>query len=602
MRGAICAAIAAAALAGAWFAVTSLATTTGPIEWTSPTPIVPASLLKESGTQFTPAALSCRGVSLCVAVTEGGDALASVTPSVSGGTWDVTLADASHGLTAVACPSTSLCVAADRAGDILTSEDPEAASPAWTEHNVDGTTEISAMSCPSMELCVAADTSGRILVSEAPSGGPSAWHSSVVDGANAPIFGLACPSSSLCVAADNFGNVLTTEEPAGGPGAWTITHVDGQHQLTGGVSCPSEAFCATTDSGGNLVASTNPRGGASAWNVVVSPPGQHLGLISCATASLCVATEAEGRVAVTTEPAGGSPQWRAARIDEGFFTTLTCNPQLTCLTLDSAANGMIGGGLPPTEPLGVSLAGTGHGTVTGTGISCPPSCNSAFPTGNPITLTATPSPGSGFAGWSGSCTGTGTCSVTMDSPRSVTAVFTANGTGPHVTLSVSIGGLGRGRVTGPGIACPDVCAVSIAPDAVVPLRETPAKGATFGGWGGAAHPCKQRTTCVVTMQGSEEVKASFTTAHPTLRVLGVAVNRRRRSARIEFAAHRPVSRVACTLTRMERARRRLIRRDRHCRTPVSYTHLSPGAYVFTAEGFHPSHSTPAVTVTRRIVL
>jgi hypothetical protein len=190
----------------------------------------------------------------------------------------------------------------------------------------------------------------------------------------------------------------------------------------------------------------------------------------------------------------------------------------------------------------------------------------------------------------------------MDSPRSVTAVFTANGTGPHVTLSVSIGGLGRGRVTGPGIACPNVCAASTSPGAVLPLRETPAKGATFGGWGGAAHPCKHRTACVVTMHLSEEVKASFTTAHPTLRVLGVAVDRRRRSARIEFAAHPPISRVVCTLTRIERGRRRLIRRDSHCRTPVSYTHLRRGAYVFTAKGFHRSHSTSAVTVTRRIAL
>jgi uncharacterized repeat protein (TIGR02543 family) len=42
-------------------------------------------------------------------------------------------------------------------------------------------------------------------------------------------------------------------------------------------------------------------------------------------------------------------------------------------------------------------------------------------------LTASPSEGSTFAGWSGSgCSGTGTCTVTMDVDKSVTASFNPN--------------------------------------------------------------------------------------------------------------------------------------------------------------------------------
>lgn len=39
-------------------------------------------------------------------------------------------------------------------------------------------------------------------------------------------------------------------------------------------------------------------------------------------------------------------------------------------------------------------------------------------------LTAAPASGSAFSGWSGACSGTGTCSVTMSQAQSVTAKFT----------------------------------------------------------------------------------------------------------------------------------------------------------------------------------
>jgi len=604
-RRTIWAAGAAAALVGAWLAVNSLATTTGPIEWTSPSPIVPSSLLAQSSTDYTPAALSCRGMTLCVAVTGGGDALASATPTVPDQTWNVKLVDASHGLTAVACPSTSLCVATDAVGDILTSEDPAAATPSWSTSAIDESTLITALSCPSDNLCVAADFAGRILVSEEPAGGSHAWHASLVDGANAPIIGLSCPSSSLCVATDNFGDVLTSDEPGGGPSAWSIARVDGQHPLDGGVSCPSELFCATTDSAGNLVASTNPLGGPSAWNIVPSPSGQQLGLISCPTAALCVATESQGRVAVTSDPTAASPTWVAATIDdtEAFLRALSCNVQLTCVFLDALDNETIGSDLAPIEPLGVSLAGSGHGTVLAQGITCPPSCGTTYPTGSTVALTATPTTGSSFAGWAGGCSGVGRCALVMDSPHTVTATFTANGVGPHASLSVSLGGLGSGRVTGPGIACPPTCWTAVIPKASVQLSATALSGSSFAGWGGAALGCGLRSSCSITVAGTEGVQATFTTSRPPpLRITRVTVERARHAARIDFSTHPPVTRVVCILFRAADPRRRSIRRDRHCRTPIIYTHLRPGAYVLTLEAFQRTLSTPTVTISRRFGL
>lgn len=76
-------------------------------------------------------------------------------------------------------------------------------------------------------------------------------------------------------------------------------------------------------------------------------------------------------------------------------------------------------------PLEVSLGGSGNGTVSSSpsGISCGSDCTQDFADGTAVTLTATPASGSEFAGWSGACSGTGTCTVTMSAVRDVTATF-----------------------------------------------------------------------------------------------------------------------------------------------------------------------------------
>jgi hypothetical protein len=80
-----------------------------------------------------------------------------------------------------------------------------------------------------------------------------------------------------------------------------------------------------------------------------------------------------------------------------------------------------------TKTLTVTNLGPGLGTVASapSGISCGATCSFAFTTGATATLTATPATGSSFAGWSGSgCSGSGSCVLTMDNSRSVTATFT----------------------------------------------------------------------------------------------------------------------------------------------------------------------------------
>lgn len=76
--------------------------------------------------------------------------------------------------------------------------------------------------------------------------------------------------------------------------------------------------------------------------------------------------------------------------------------------------------------LAVTFAGTGAGTVTSSpaGIDCSPaSCSAAYASGTVVTLTAVPAVGSAFGSWSGACAGTGTCVLTMDAAKAVTATF-----------------------------------------------------------------------------------------------------------------------------------------------------------------------------------
>ncbi len=82
---------------------------------------------------------------------------------------------------------------------------------------------------------------------------------------------------------------------------------------------------------------------------------------------------------------------------------------------------------PTQHTLTVTLSGSGGGGVSdGTGdIACPTDCSHAYPVATQVTLTATPASGSTFTGWTGGCSGTGTCQVTMSADTAVTATFTS---------------------------------------------------------------------------------------------------------------------------------------------------------------------------------
>lgn len=75
--------------------------------------------------------------------------------------------------------------------------------------------------------------------------------------------------------------------------------------------------------------------------------------------------------------------------------------------------------------LAVTLGGTGLGMVTSQpgGIYCGTACSSEYMTGSSVVLEAAEGTYSSFVGWSGACSGTEPCTVTMDADKAVLATF-----------------------------------------------------------------------------------------------------------------------------------------------------------------------------------
>ncbi len=77
----------------------------------------------------------------------------------------------------------------------------------------------------------------------------------------------------------------------------------------------------------------------------------------------------------------------------------------------------------PRYTLTLSKTGDGRVVSTPAGIDCGPTCAADFDSGASVTLVATPDPGWTFDGWSGACSGQGSCTVVMDGAKTVGAAF-----------------------------------------------------------------------------------------------------------------------------------------------------------------------------------
>ncbi|MDF1504480.1 Ig-like domain-containing protein [Roseisolibacter sp. H3M3-2] len=191
----------------------------------------------------------------------------------------------------------------------------------------------------------------------------------------------------------------------------------------------------------------------------------------------------------------------------------------TCTITVGATGGAVGARFARPQSLTVDVGGTGEGTVSGGPIACARSndvtggtCTATASGAAPITLTATPAPTSTFAGWTGACSGTGTCVVTLDRARGVGATFTRR----QVTLTVAVSGAGAGTVAAAGQECTlgagagsQSCALRVDVGRAVSLSAAPATGSQFGTWSGACASSGATPGCTVTLAADASVGATF---------------------------------------------------------------------------------------------
>ena len=171
-----------------------------------------------------------------------------------------------------------------------------------------------------------------------------------------------------------------------------------------------------------------------------------------------------------------------------------------------------------TDSLTVTKTGNGNVDSADKFISCGNKCVAPYNAGTPVTLTAKPSSGNVFSGWSGACSGTAlTCTVNATGHVEVKAAFapapsggggvTGGGGTTSPTFSVKTSG-GKGLITGTGgINCGKVCSATLASGTVVTLNATPEPGFRFVNWTGACTGAA--TSCTVTLKSSATAQANF---------------------------------------------------------------------------------------------
>ena len=127
----------------------------------------------------------------------------------------------------------------------------------------------------------------------------------------------------------------------------------------------------------------------------------------------------------------GSSQTVTVRFQPTASGTFAGNVNFTvdADTISRAVSGSGTGTGGTTVTLSVAKSGSGAGTVTSApaGINCGATCSRSFALGTALTLTATPAAGSVFAGWTGGCSGTGSCAVTVNATTTATATFNLAG-------------------------------------------------------------------------------------------------------------------------------------------------------------------------------
>ncbi|PIR52863.1 hypothetical protein COU76_04195 [Candidatus Peregrinibacteria bacterium CG10_big_fil_rev_8_21_14_0_10_49_10] len=163
---------------------------------------------------------------------------------------------------------------------------------------------------------------------------------------------------------------------------------------------------------------------------------------------------------------------------------------------------------PSTWSLSTTKNGTGSGTLVATGINCGTDCTETYTSGTSVTLTAYPTVGTAFSGWTGACAGqSNPCTLAMTADKATTANFTFLGYILTVNSSPALGGsISCQYSNGQSVSC----RTPFLPDSTVILTaaplNVPAPGYKLSSWTGCSSSV---ITCNLLMDTHKTVTANF---------------------------------------------------------------------------------------------
>jgi hypothetical protein len=188
-----------------------------------------------------------------------------------------------------------------------------------------------------------------------------------------------------------------------------------------GGGCTGTGTCTVTM---NAAATVTATFALTTRQLTVTNAGTGTGSVASAPAGItcgatCTASFNHGTVVTLTATATASSVFSG-------WTGGGCTGTGTCVVTLNEATTVTANFVIRTSILTVIKAGAGTGSVSSapTGITCGADCTETYNYGTNVTLTATPTDETFvFTGWSGACTGTGTCAVTITDATTVTATF-----------------------------------------------------------------------------------------------------------------------------------------------------------------------------------